>query len=262
MMLRSLNEPYGVIGRFHARLVDLAEVRASDSVLDLGCGLGHSLPPLLARATKVVALDVNPSFLAKASATNEAAIASGQLAIVEANAAEGLPFEAERFDRVICQNMLECLQPEDRPELIAEIDRVLRPGGTLLLGHHDFAGVILHSKDEALTRTLVQTYANLHPEWAGAAEGDIGRKLPGLVRAGDFASAEAGLEPLTALALEGNAGAEAFCRDLIEAGRQGEVEEGALERWLTGLRELDAAGGFFLSVPWVYVKATKKPRTP
>ena len=67
---------------------------------------------------------------------------------------------------------------------------------------------------------------------------------------------------MTALALEGNAGAEAFCRDLVEAGRQGEVEEGALERWLTGLRELDAADGFFLSVPWVYVKATKKPRAP
>jgi ubiquinone/menaquinone biosynthesis C-methylase UbiE len=262
MTFRSLNEPYGDIGRFHARLVDLAKVRASDSVLDLGCGLGHSLPPLLARAAEVVALDVNPSFLAKASATNEAAVASGQLAIVESNAAEGLLFEGERFDRVICQNMLECLQAKDRPALIAEVYRVLRPGGTLLLGHHDFAGVILHSKDEALTRQLIQTYATLHPEWAGAAEGDIGRKLPGLVRASDFASAEAGLEPLTALTLEGNTGAEAFCHDLVEAGRRGEVKAAALDGWLTGLRELDAEGAFFLAVPWVHVKATKQSRSP
>ena len=262
MTLRCLNEPYGDIGRFHAHLVDLAGVRASDSVLDLGCGLGHSLPALLARATKVVALDVNPSFLAKASATNEAAVASGQLEIVEANAAEGLPFEGERFDSVICQNMLECLPAADRAALIAEAHRVLRPGGSLLLGHHDFAGVILCGKDQALTRTLIQAYADLHPEWAGAAEGDIGRKLPGLVQASDFAPVEARLEPLTALELEGNAGAKAFCDDLVEAGRQGQVDDGRLDQWLAELLELDAEGGFFLSVPWVYVKATKRRPAP
>lgn len=261
MTLRSLNEPYGDAGRFHARLVDVAGVRASDSVLDLGCGMGRSLPPLLARAVEVVALDVNPSFLAKASATNEAAVASGQLKIVEANAAEGLPFEAERFDAVICQDMLEYLPAAERPALMEDIRRVLRPGGSLLLGHHDFAGVMLHSKDEETTRALIMAYATRVQDRVKSADGAIGRKLPGLICRSGFALVEAHLEPLTALELKGNPGAEAFCRELADAGRQGQVEESRLDRWLAELFELDVEGGFFLAVPWVYVRATKQRST-
>lgn len=257
MSLRSLNEPYGDISRFHARLVDLAGVRASDSVLDLGCGLGRSLPALLARAARVVALDVNPSFLKTASATNEAAVASGHLEIVEANAAEGLPFEEGHFDTVICQDMLECLPPARQPDLVGEVLRVLRPGGSLLLGHHDYAGIILHSKHEALTRRLVNAYATQTQEWMASADGAIGRKLPGLMASSGFAEVEIRLEPLTSLEFSGDAESTRLCRELIAAGQGEGIDDDELSVWLAGLDALEREGGFFLSIPWVYAKAVK-----
>ena len=257
MPLRSLNEPYGDIARFHARLADLAGVRASDVVLDLGCGMGHSLPALLSRALEVFALDVNPSFLETASATNEAAVADGHLKLVEANAAEGLPFDGDKFDRVICQDMLECLPPSRQPDLVAEVHRVLRPGGSLLLGHHDYAGIILHSKHEDMTRRLVDAYATQTQEWMASADGAIGRKLPALLAHSDFKDIEIRLEPLTSLQFRANAEASRLCRELILAGQSEGIEDDPLSLWLAGLDALDKEGGFFLSVPWVFAKAKK-----
>ena len=259
MPLRSLNEPFGDVARFHARLVDLAGVKVGDSVLDLGCGMGRSLPALLARASEVVALDVNPSFLKTASATNEAAVADGKLSIVEANAVEGLPFEDGRFDKVICQDMLECLPPKRQPDLIQEVFRVLRPGGVLLLGHHDYDGIVLHSKDESLTRRLVATYSTQTQEWMASADGAIGRKLPGLGARSSFSALELRLEPLTSLGLRGNAEVMRLCRNLMAAGQEEGVEADALSAWLASLYELEDEGAFFLSVPWVYLRAVKGP---
>lgn len=45
---------------------------------------------------------------------------------------EALPFPTERFDGVICLNVLDhCWRP---PDVVGEFYRVLRPGGLLFLG--------------------------------------------------------------------------------------------------------------------------------
>ena len=153
--------------------------------------------------------------------------------------------------------MLECLPPSRQPELVAEVHRVLRPGGSLLLGHHDYAGIILHSKNEELTRRLVDAYATQTQEWMASADGAIGRKLPALLTDSGFKEVEVRLEPLTSLQFRANSEASRLCRELILAGQGEGIEDDSLSLWLAGLDALDKEGGFFLSVPWVFAKATK-----
>jgi SAM-dependent methyltransferase len=44
-----------------------------------------------------------------------------------------LPYEAGSFDRALCLDVLEHLAYEDQPKALAELFRVLRPGGELLV---------------------------------------------------------------------------------------------------------------------------------
>ncbi len=92
-------------------------------LLDLGCGPGHSLA-FLSASFRVYGLDANEAMLAQAG------VRAPQAALVRAQA-ESLPFEDGSFDGVLAECVLSlCVQQE---AVLAEIRRVLRPGGSLLL---------------------------------------------------------------------------------------------------------------------------------
>jgi SAM-dependent methyltransferase len=87
-------------------------------VLDLGCGPGWYAPLLAEAGADVVAADHDPAMVARAAAHAPQAVVAD---------ARRTPFENASFDGVLCSNLLEHT-PE--PEaVIAEIERVLRPGG-------------------------------------------------------------------------------------------------------------------------------------
>ena len=87
-------------------------------VLDLGCRSG-ALTRHFLEGNEVVGLDVDAAALAKAEALG--------ITPVQANVEEPLPFEDAGFDAVVAGELLEHLQFPDA--LVAEIRRVLRPGG-------------------------------------------------------------------------------------------------------------------------------------
>ena len=91
------------------------------SVLDLGCRSG-ALTKHFLEGNSVVGLDVDAAALEKAAALG--------IEPVEANVEEPLPFEEATFDAVVAGELFEHLQFPD--SLVAEIRRVLRPGGTLV----------------------------------------------------------------------------------------------------------------------------------
>lgn len=116
---------------FRRRLIlqTLAAPAAGD-VLDVGCGTGTLTLALAAGApgARVVGLDGDPNALARARA--KAAGASGHVRWIR-GLADALPFDAESFDRVVCSLVLHHLSPGVRRAALAEIRRVLRPGGRL-----------------------------------------------------------------------------------------------------------------------------------
>jgi SAM-dependent methyltransferase len=89
-------------------------------VLDIGCRSG-ALTRVYAAGNEVVGLDVDRGALAEAAALG--------IETVWADAEEPLPFDDSSFDVVVAAELLEHLH--DPPAILAEIARVLRPGGTV-----------------------------------------------------------------------------------------------------------------------------------
>jgi SAM-dependent methyltransferase len=90
-------------------------------VLDLGCRSG-ALTRHILEGNELVGLDVDAAALAKASDLG--------IEPVQANVEEPLPFEDASFDAVVAGELFEHLQFP--AALVAEIARVLRPGGVLV----------------------------------------------------------------------------------------------------------------------------------
>jgi SAM-dependent methyltransferase len=116
--------------------VDLGRlgVGRDDLVLDLGCGSGRHAFAVHRGGAHVVALDRDGGEVTGAGAMLAAMrevgeAPTGALGCAVRGDALALPFPDERFDRVIAAEVLEHVG-DDRA-VIAELARVLRPGGTL-----------------------------------------------------------------------------------------------------------------------------------
>ncbi|WP_404287288.1 class I SAM-dependent methyltransferase [Glutamicibacter arilaitensis] len=110
----------------------LGEVKGHH-VLDAGCGSGPNIVDLLELGATVVGIDGSAAMLE---------IARDRLGVEAdlrvADLAAPLPFEDETFDDVLCSLSLHYLK--DWQDTLAQIKRVLKPGGRLILSvEHPFA---------------------------------------------------------------------------------------------------------------------------
>ncbi len=107
-------------------MLDLAGDVDGHRVLDAGCGSGALASALQAKGAQVTGFDASPAMVDLArDRLGEGA------AIQVANLAEPLPFDDAAFDDVVSSLVLHYLPDWTAP--LAELRRVLRPGGRLLL---------------------------------------------------------------------------------------------------------------------------------
>lgn len=113
---------------------DRLGLRAGELLLDLGCGFGRHAFEALRRGARVVACDMALPELQQVRALFEAMTEAGEappggMAVTTNGDATRLPFPDATFDHVIASEVMEHI-PDDGAA-IAELTRVLRPGGTI-----------------------------------------------------------------------------------------------------------------------------------
>jgi SAM-dependent methyltransferase len=110
-------------------LFELLGPVAGLQLLDVGCGDGALAFELSGRGADVTGLDADPDMVTAARKRAEAE--SARLHFVDGNA-ERLPFGDAAFDRVVAVTVL-CFV-RDAEKAVAEMARVLKPGGRLVIG--------------------------------------------------------------------------------------------------------------------------------
>lgn len=101
-------------------------------VLDLGCGVGYGAKFLARQAKHVVAADVDEYPLRYGEMTYPDEKVQ-RVHIAPVTAEQGLPFDDGCFDAVVCFEVIEHVPVEQMEPFFAEIARVMKPDGSLIL---------------------------------------------------------------------------------------------------------------------------------
>ncbi|MFO1185758.1 MAG: methyltransferase domain-containing protein [Bauldia sp.] len=117
--------------RFLARLfAERFGEGARPAVLDVGCGVGRMHPLLAPLAGSLAGTDLSAEALARARADNPA--------VDYRTGSDGaLPFADAAFDVTLAVCVAHHVPPADRPAFIAEMVRVTRPRGLVVLIEHN-----------------------------------------------------------------------------------------------------------------------------
>lgn len=232
-------------------ILDHLGLASGQWALDVGCGTGEDVVAMAA----LIAPDGRANGLDSSKAmVSEAIRRHGDLdgvSFVPGDAQE-LPFDAQTFDACRAERTLQHVDDPERA--VAEMARVLRPGGRIALIEPDWEGLLIEGADPRLSRTI----------WGARLDAfrqaRIGRRLRGLLARNGFVDVtfEASIGLLTQLALaERNF---EFSKAASEAAEAGAVSDRDATHWLDDLRQADSESRFFCSA-LSFRAAGQKPKS-
>lgn len=222
---------------------------AGASVLEVGCGTGEdaiALAKLVGHTGKVTAVDRSQAMLDQAIAsTKDQAL---PIEWVQAEAQQ-LPFAdntfaAARVDRT--------LQHIANPfAAIAEMARVVHPGGWIVAVDPDWGTFTVDSSQRALTRQLLNLWCDNFPS------GWIGRQLFRYFRQAGLTELQ--VNPQTIVLTQFELADQVL--DLVQTARKAEASgiasSSAIQDWLDELQQFDRAKQFFCSFTLFIVSGKK-----
>jgi len=118
-----------------------------NDILDVGCGSGRIIVDL----PDAVGLDIVHRKLRWLRSHHR---------MVVRGSADQLPFPDASFQCVVCSEVIEHIP--DQPEVLGEMTRVLRPGGTLILGTPDYSRRLWRTIEWIYGKVLPDAYADEH----------------------------------------------------------------------------------------------------
>lgn len=104
-------------------ILKLLEPNQGDRILDIGCGLGYFSHLLSQRGATVWGTDIDTACITFATSNFGSNFVIGR--------AESLPFKADTFDKILCSEVLEHI--EDDEKALSEILRLGCGGGTVVI---------------------------------------------------------------------------------------------------------------------------------
>jgi arsenite methyltransferase len=158
------------------RVMELLALRPGEHVLDVGVGPGFlalDVAGAVGGRGRVCGIDPSPSMLAIARQR-----AGGAGVEVAQGTAIAIPYDDASFDVGISTQVLEYVA--DVPAALAELHRVVRPGGRVLLLDTDWDSLVWRSDDDARTARVLTTWDE------HLADPHLPRRLGGELRAAGF----------------------------------------------------------------------------
>lgn len=113
--------------------IELAQLKAGERVLDVGCGTGDlalAAAQKVGPAGTVYGIDAAPEMI---EAARDKAIRAGGNVHFRLETVEALSFPDNSFDAILSSLMMHHLPPDLKRRALAEIRRVLRPGGRIVI---------------------------------------------------------------------------------------------------------------------------------
>lgn len=220
-----------------------------ERIVDVGCGPGFFCSELaeeVGASGYVLGLDTSAAMLALASGRC-ARHANVQLREAEAGS---LPVEDSSFDAAICVQVLEYVP--DATAALAEMRRVLRPGGRLVVWDVDWATISIHSEDAALTERVLAGWDE------HLTHRSLPRSLASRMRAAGFENVgmQAHAFATADFDAETYGAANVSLIGAFVASRES-VGEADAARWVAEQRDLGERGEFYFAVSQFCFTATR-----
>ncbi|HEY7849189.1 MAG TPA: methyltransferase domain-containing protein [Ktedonobacterales bacterium] len=239
----------------------LLEIRPGQRILDVGCGAGVdllSLAQIAGPGGTIVGLEINPDLVREARrlATDRQDTTTANVLVFHGDAQQMTIPNAE-FDRVRTDRALQHF-PHPR-QALAEIWRVLKPGGILTLVEPDWGSMVVSpgsaygDGDETFSKALDWCRRHL-------ANPLMGRNLYGMLRdmpPGSWQSLKAVVAPFTFT--EWTAMDAVLLLSRAAAALQHEAPEhtAEVEAWLRAVEAASASESFFGYIPMFFAVAVK-----
>ena len=234
-----------------AEVLTLLAPQAGERVLDIGSGPGY----LAASIAAAVGPDgtvrgLDPS--APMNALARARAGDRTWLRIDEGAAESLPYPDGAFDAGVATQVYEYVA--DMPRALAELRRVLRPGGRALILDTDWDSLVWHAADRERHARVVAAWAEhlVHPH--------LPRTLPGLLRRAGFEITAQRVVVLFNPQLH----EQTFSANIMEliatfvTGRHGLTSDD-VAAWTSDLRARDDEGDYLFSLNRYVFLATVPP---
>ena len=222
------------------------------SVLDVGSGAGQFLIEAAASVELARAVGVDASEQMVNTATSRAREAGVTVEFVVGDA-QRLNFPDESFDRVNCSLVL--IHLEDPGAAIAEMTRVLVPGGRVAIVEPDHNALMIDSDDLHIA-DLVRNRLT-----ARLRNPDIGRRLRHLLLASGLELLRLSARAYPVTTLQKAIDQVHLLDRLEEVVKAGEVGVDEANQWRGWLEAADAAGRLFIATV-LFQAIAKKPVRP
>lgn len=222
--------------RYKARVAELLDPAPGSRYLEIGSGTGGDAIEVAQRhGAEVVGVDRSAVMVAEARRR-------GLADATEADA-HGLPFGADVFDGAWADRTFQHLADPGRA--LAEMVRVVRPGGVVLVADPDYGTQVVDIPDQELADRVLRFRA-------GVGNWRLGHQMPRLFAAAGLDAIGTEAVPIVVTdpaELDGALGLRAWAG---LAAAQGLVEPADVARWEAALDEA-AAGGWFLYAFCVFI---------
>jgi ubiquinone/menaquinone biosynthesis C-methylase UbiE len=231
--------------------LDLLDLQPGERVIDVGAGSGVVTRDIARRVGPgghVLAVDSNLRLMELGRRLAEEQ-GVGDLIEWREGDARRLPVEDGAFDVVVCATVLAHI-PDSEP-VVAELMRVLRPGGRIGIFEIDPESFMIGHPDRVMTRRILAAATDY-----GFANALVSRRLPGLMKAAGVANLQT--RAFTSLETEstGFVARAAALRPVV-AAQAGAITQAEGDAWLGQLRTEMDAGRFLGGTTYIFAWGTK-----